>query len=87
MIVIGTALAVTPFSNCVDKPLDGIPKVLWNLENTEEHEFDFEDLKEWPNRLYMHGKCDDTVWQLCKDVGWVEDFIKTHPRLAKLCPF
>ena len=88
LIVIGTALAVNPFNSIVDKPLDGVPKVLWNLENTTEHGYDFEDIKEFPNRLYMKGKCDDTIWKLCKDLGWVDDFVKSCPeRLAKLNPY
>ena len=88
MIVIGTALAVNPFNSCVDKPLDGVPKVLWNLENTTEHGWDFEDIKKFPGRLFMKGKCDDTVWKLCKDLDWIDDFIKTCPeRLTKLNPY
>jgi len=86
-IVIGTALAVSPFNSCVSAPKDGVPKLLWNLDNCKEHGFDFDDLKEFPGRLYMHGKCDDTVWQLCEDLGWTEDFIKVCPeRLSKMRP-
>jgi hypothetical protein len=87
MIIIGTALAVNPFNTCVNAPLDGVPKVLWNLENTVEQCFDFEDIKEFPGRLFMPGKCDDTVWKLVEDLGWTEDFIKTHWRLREMCPF
>ena len=35
MIVIGTALAVSPFNTTVNRAKDGCPKVLFNLENTD----------------------------------------------------
>jgi len=86
-IVIGTALAVSPFNSCVESVSDGVPKLLWNLGNNTEHGYNFEDLEEFPGRLYMNGKCDDTVWQLCEDLGWTDDFIKTCPdQLSKMRP-
>jgi NAD-dependent SIR2 family protein deacetylase len=62
MIVIGTALAVSPFNSCVEKVKDGVPKLLWNLGNNKDFGYDFDDLKEFPGRLYMNGKCDETVF-------------------------
>jgi hypothetical protein len=41
MIVIGTSLAVPPFSNTIFKAKKECPKVLINLENLAENGFDF----------------------------------------------
>ena len=43
MIVIGTALAVSPFNQSVNKIKDGTPCVLFNMEDEvpREHGFDF----------------------------------------------
>ena len=39
-----------------------------------------------PNRLYIEGKCDETLTQLCRDVGWIKEFIAVNPdrKLAKV---
>jgi hypothetical protein len=70
MIVIGTALAVVPFSGTVNCAEIECPKVLMNLGNTEESGYDFCDLENNPERLYLEGKCDETVIKLVDDVGW-----------------
>ena len=62
MIVIGTALAVFPFSGTVSQAEKECPKVLINLNNTATEGYDFEDLANFPERLYLEGKCDDTIW-------------------------
>ena len=36
-----------------------------------------------PNRLYIEGKCDETLTQLCRDVGWLKDFIAVNPERMK----
>ena len=61
MIVIGTALAVYPFSATVQQAPAGTPTVLINLHNTEEQGYEFEDLYDNPERLFLKGKCDDTI--------------------------
>ena len=33
-----------------------------------------------PNRLFIQGKCDETLTQLCRDVGWIEEFIAVNPQ-------
>ena len=49
-----------------------------------ENGLDFQDMENKPNRLYIEGKCDETLTKLCKDVGWLKDFIAIHPeRMAK----
>lgn len=63
MIVIGTALAVSPFNSTVGKIKDRTPCVLFNMECEvpKENGYDFEDMENKPNRLYMQGKCDETL--------------------------
>lgn len=41
MIIIGTSLAVPPFSNTIYKAKKDCPKVLINLENLAENGYDF----------------------------------------------
>merc|ERR1719231_1907901 len=48
LIVIGTALAVSPFNMCVYQVKEECPKVLINMTNTAENGFDFDDEKEFP---------------------------------------
>lgn len=82
MIVIGTALAVYPFSICPSEPTRDTPKVLINLQNTKEASgWDFEDLYNHPERLFLKGKCDDIIQSIVKDVGWIselEELLKSH---------
>mmetsp|Transcript_14658 Transcript_14658/g.24974 ORF Transcript_14658/g.24974 Transcript_14658/m.24974 type:complete len:151 (+) Transcript_14658:787-1239(+) len=61
MLVIGTALAVFPFCSSPTFVPDGCPTVLINLNNTEASHYDFTDAYEHPNRLFLPGKCDDTI--------------------------
>ena len=80
MIVIGTALAVSPFNSCVHKIKDRTPCILFNLTNCDEHGFDFEDLEHHPNRLFIKGKSDETVAKLMNDIGWIKEFIALNPK-------
>lgn len=73
MLIIGTALAVFPFNSTAHEPAKDCPKVLINLENLEHNNFDFEDLLDHPERLLLKGRCQETIKQLCKDVGWTND--------------
>ena len=74
----GTALAVSPFNMVPSMLPANKPKVLFNMNNTDKTGgFDFTA----EGRVYMEGKCDETLTQLCKDVGWFEDFKKTLPTL------
>ena len=74
MIVIGTALAVFPFSATVSMAEENCPRVLINLENTIASGFDFEDLYKYPSYLFLKGRCDEVIHQLVNDVGWSEEF-------------
>ena len=33
-----------------------------------------------PGRLYIQGKCDETLTQLCRDVDWINEFIAVNPK-------
>mmetsp|Transcript_36685 Transcript_36685/g.56255 ORF Transcript_36685/g.56255 Transcript_36685/m.56255 type:complete len:97 (-) Transcript_36685:80-370(-) len=79
MIVIGTALAVPPFSNTVEKGSTDIPRVLINLENTSSNGYDFCDILNFPQRTFIEGKCDEIVCQLVVDVGWEDEFLALLP--------
>ncbi len=70
MIVMGTALAVTPFNMLVDSAKKGVHQVLVNRENTKAHGYDF--VNGGLNRMFMPGNCDDSVWKVCKELGWEE---------------
>jgi len=58
------------------KPKKEVPKVLINLENTAKEGYDFDDLYNYPERLFLPGYCDDTIKKLVKDIGWEKDFDK-----------
>lgn len=75
MIVIGTALAVPPINTSVNWTSPDTPQVLINLENTTPQGFDFDDPRLLPNRLFLKGKCDDTLSEICKELGWSKDLM------------
>ena len=65
MIVLGTALAVSPFNMMVSRCYKGgieTPQVLMNLENTAANGYDFQDSSRYPQRMFLEGKCDQTIW-------------------------
>jgi NAD-dependent SIR2 family protein deacetylase len=70
ILVIGTALAVSPFNNTLYMASDDCPKVLINMTNNREHGFDFDNLYHHPERLLLQGKCDEICAKIKKDVGW-----------------
>lgn len=81
-LIMGTALAVAPF-NMIPKlvPLR-VPKVLFNMQNTKETgRIDFTE----PNRkrLFVQGKCDETIRKLAVDCGWEADFDQVLPDFHK----
>ena len=53
MIVMGTGLAVWPFQATVVQPKKECPKVLINLNNTATEGYDFDDLYNFPERLFL----------------------------------
>jgi len=78
----GTALAVSPFNILPTMVKADVPKVLFNMENTTSTGgMDFTE----PNtyKLFMQGKCDETLRQLVKDCGWTEEFEAILPDVHK----
>jgi len=71
LIVMGTALAVAPFCHLVECTKKSCPKVLINMSLTEN--YDFNDKEKYPERLFVKGKCDQTIYQIAKDCGWTDD--------------
>lgn len=56
------------------KPDKDCPQVLINLENTHTEGFDYDDILEHPERIWLKGYCDDIIKKLAKDVGWDKEF-------------
>ena len=61
LIVIGTSLAVPPFNQTVYKVPEECPKVLINLNNCNESGFDFENATDFPERLLLKGRAQETI--------------------------
>jgi len=81
-IVMGTALAVSPFNIMPRLIGKDVPKVLFNMENTDKTGgYDFKE-KNTP-KLFVQGKCDETVRKLVNDCGWTEDFENVLPDFHK----
>jgi len=81
-LIMGTALAVAPFNMLPHMVAKGVPKVLFNLDNTKDTGgIDFENKD--GNKLFVKGKCDETLAKLCEDCGWKEDFNKVLPDYHK----
>ena len=81
-LIMGTALAVSPFNALPQMLKDTCPKVLFNMENTNlTSGWDFTE----PNRykLFVEGKCDDTIRKLAVDCGWSEEFEAVLPDYHK----
>lgn len=78
----GTALAVSPFNLTVQCVPQTVPKVLFNMNNTKTTSpYDFDKPSE--NKIFVAGKCDETIWQLVKDLGWEADFNAVLPQKHK----
>ena len=58
------------------------PQVLINLDNTAESGYEFDNYFEWPSRIWLNGKCDDIVRQICEYCGWIDDL---NERIMKNC--
>lgn len=61
MIVMGTSLAVAPFCFTVLQGPQDVPRVLINLENTDDNGYDFDNFVENPERLLLKGTADATI--------------------------
>ena len=85
LIVMGTTLAVPPFCHLVNWVGKHIPKVLINLHNTHQTGFNF-DSKEFPERLFLQGKCDDLAMKIAEDCEWDQNFKRRIVKCAKKKP-
>ena len=71
ILVIGTALAVSPFNSVVYMNREA-KKALINRENTQE----FYDFTKKPTDCFLQGNADDTIQSLVDELGWNEEFNK-----------
>jgi len=77
LFIMGTALAVSPFNMIPHLIEQKIPRVLFNLDNTDlTGGIDF---TKGDDHLFVHGKCDETLAKLCVDAGLDEHFQKVLP--------
>ena len=84
-LIMGTALAVAPF-NAIPQMIGAkVPRVLFNMENTNSTGgIDFTE----PNhhKLFVQGKCDETIRKLVADCGWSDEFEAILPDVHKTQP-
>lgn len=66
MIIIGTSLTVHPFASLPDLALDGIPRVLINMERVG-------TLGSRPDDILLLGDCDGEVTKLAEALGWTNE--------------
>lgn len=79
VLVMGTALAVTPFNMLPEITKHTCPKALFNMTNLET--IDFTEPNSY--RLYVEGECDATLRKLATDCGWTDDFEAILPDFHK----
>ena len=81
-LIMGTALAVAPFNMLPTMVQASVPKVLFNMENTKETGGqDFTE--QGRNKLFVQGKCDESIRKLVKDCGWDNEFQNSLPDFHK----
>lgn len=87
LLVLGTSLAVSPFNQLLSNPDTNVPRVLINNEKVGSRdnlyggfEFDHEDNY---RDLFLEGSCDDTVLEMCRELGWEKE-LRTLERQCKL---
>ena len=79
----GTALAVSPFNVIPTLVGESVPKVLFNLDNTKDTGgIDFTEENRY--KLFVQGKCDETIRKLAGDCGWTADFEAVLPDFHKV---
>ena len=58
LIIIGPSLNVQPYCRVANQTTKGCPQVVINQDNNVYNpEYDFEDLLNFPNRLFLKGGC------------------------------
>lgn len=81
LIICGTALAVKPFCNIIDVLDEKVPKVLINM--TLPQDYNFNDKVRCPERIFLEGKCDETIAKLTIDCGWAQEFSRRLQKFPK----
>ena len=76
VIVMSNALAVSPINSIVTLVGKDIPKVLINMTDTKEQGYPFNQLEDFPERLFYEGKCDEIVQEIVEACGWKDDLKK-----------
>lgn len=79
LLVLGTSLAVAPFNTLVSNAESNVPRVLINNEKVGVRSnlyggFEF-DHKDNYRDLFLEGSCDDTVLEICKELGWEKELL------------
>jgi NAD-dependent histone deacetylase SIR2 len=73
VFVIGTSLVVHPFASLPGFTLPSKPRILLNNDLVD----DFDR----PNDAYIPGDCDESIWKLCRKLGWHEDLRQLHKKI------
>ena len=84
VIIMGTSMAVMPFSLTIMETKRTTPKVLINMHNTRDEGYDFDDLYNNPERLFIQGKCDQVVRKLVDDIGWTQEYDRILKNAGKM---
>jgi NAD-dependent histone deacetylase SIR2 len=66
MIIIGTSLSVHPFAALPDYAMEGVPRVLLNMERVG-------SLGSRPDDVLVLGDCDGAVRKLADELGWRDE--------------
>jgi NAD-dependent histone deacetylase SIR2 len=74
VFVIGTSLVVHPFAALPGYTLPSKPRILLNNDPVD----DFNR----PNDAWIAGDCDESVWKLCRKLGWHKDLRKLHKKIG-----
>jgi NAD-dependent deacetylase sirtuin 2 len=74
LIVMGTSLNVHPFSQLIELPPAGVPRLLINRERVGEYPYGgFEFDKVGTQDVLYLGDCDDGCVALARQLGWEND--------------
>lgn len=65
LIIIGTSLDVSPFSELPFKLNNNVPILYLNLEKKNKSYFNFKE-----KDIFIKGKCDETLQEIAKVLGW-----------------
>ncbi|KFY87033.1 hypothetical protein V500_07231 [Pseudogymnoascus sp. VKM F-4518 (FW-2643)] len=75
LIIIGTSLSVHPFASLPDMALEGIPRVLLNMEKVG-------TLGSRPDDVLLLGDCDGQVRRLADELGWRDELEEVYKEVG-----